>query len=205
MSEDQQAQEQNAARGEDTQAMEDTRQERSEPSIPKHRFDQVNKAKKEAEQELQRIRNEIQSREEQQAQAQGEYQQLAEKRQKKIDSLQAEVQSLKNQITRDRRYRAWTASATQSIKPAALGDAFDMITDDEWDTINIDDENAVKMLADNLAERKEYLALSPVGNGSGGSGRPVFGLKSNQGNSGKSVQTGTRKTLHFEKKRPSWK
>ncbi len=181
--------------------------QKQEPSIPKHRFDEVNKAKKQAETELSKLRNEQQQREEETAKNQGEYQQLAEKRQKTIDTLKQEVSDLKTQMVRDKRYRAWVAGASGAIKTAALGDAFEMVTEDEWATVNEDDENSIRMLAQNLAERKEYLAAGPIGAGSGGSKKPVYGLGSNNSsNNGVKTSTqGSRPTMHFKKQRPSWK
>ncbi len=184
----------------------ETPEKAAEPVIPKHRFDEVNKAKKEAEKELNKLRTDQQQREEERAQSQGEYQELAEKRQKKIDGLQKEMTDLREQMVRDRRYRAWVGGASSSIKSGAIGDAFDMITEDEWATVNEEDENSIRMLAQNLAERKEYLAASPVGAGSGGSKNPVMGLAANKTGSGAKTNTqGSRPTMHFKKSRPLWK
>jgi hypothetical protein len=187
-----------------------TNREFNTDNVPKHRFDEVNKARKDAESELQRLRDEQQTREEATAKSQGEYQQLAEKRQKKIDSLNQEVQTLKGQMVRDRRFRAWVAGASGAIKPVAIEDAFDMITDDEWATVNEDDENSVRMLAQDLASRKEYLSAGPMGAGSGGSKRPVYGLASTNakisGTDGVTISTqGSRPTMHFKPPKPSWK
>lgn len=178
-------------------------QRSQEPQIPKFRFDEVNKAKRQAESELKKLKDEQQRREEERAQSQGEYQQLAEKRQKKIESLTNEVQELKGQMVRDRRYRTWVSVASNHIKPGAIGDAFDMVTEEEWNSIDEEDENAVKMLAQNLSERKDYLSNSPIGSGSGGSKHSVFGLNSNNGE--KSGTRGSRPTMQFKKPRPLWK
>ncbi len=113
---------------------------------------------------------------------------------------------LREQMVRDRRYRSWVTGASSSIKSGAIGDAFDMITEDEWATVNEEDENSIRMLAQNLAERKEYLAASPVGAGSGGSKNPVMGLAANKTSSGAKTNTqGSRPTMHFKKSRPLWK
>jgi hypothetical protein len=107
-------------------------------------------------------------------------------------------------MVRDRRYRAWVSGASGAIKPAAIGDAFDMVTEDEWATVNEEDENSIRMLAQNLAERKEYLAAGPIGAGSGGSKKPVYGLQTNN-NGVKTSTQGSRPTMHFKKQRPTWK
>ncbi len=174
-------------------------QRRQEPSIPKHRFDEVSKRAKDAEARLQKLEAEQQQRDEQQAQAQGEYQQLAEKRQKKIDQLNSRVQELENQIVRDKRYRSFVSAANGTILPEAYDDAFSMLTEDEWASVNEDDENGVRMLAQGLAERKPYLAAAPRGSGSGGSRQPVFGIASNNGK-----QVGT-KTFQFKTPPKHWK
>jgi hypothetical protein len=202
--------------GESSAGERTTHRDFDKANAPEYRLDELNRKRKAAEdraktaeQRLQQLERSQQEQEENRAQAQGEYQQLAEKRQKKIDTLNQEVQSLKSQMVRDRRYRAWVAGASGSIKPAAIGDAFDMITEDEWATVNEDDENSVRMLAQNLAERKEYLSAGPIGAGSGGSKRPVMGLGSNNNSNNKDGvkigATGSRPTMHFKKQRPSWK
>jgi hypothetical protein len=203
----------NAQNSQDNPAERSTNREFDTENVPKHRFDEVNKAKKHAEAELASLRNEQQTREEETAKSQGEYQQLAEKRQKKIDSLSKEIGDLKSQIVRDRRFRAWVTGASGAIKPVAIEDAFDMITEDEWATVNEDDEESMRMLAQNLANRKEYLSAGPMGAGSGGSKRPVMGLGSNRDTGSGATKNGvtitgtqgSRPTMHFKKQRPSWK
>ncbi len=187
-------------------------EQKREHMIPKGRFDEEAKRRKEAERKLTEIEQVQQQREEERAQAQGEYQQLAEKRQKKIDSLQKEISDLKNQITRDSRYRVWTAAAAGVVRPNAISDAFDMVSEDEWSTVNLDDDASVRRVAQDLIDRKDYLAASPTGAGSRGSSNPVMGLKSNGGKvnlpEGSGVEVGSlgsRPTLHFKKSRKHWK
>lgn len=175
---------------------------RQEHMIPKHRFDDVSRRAKEAEKRLQTLEGEQQQREEERASQQGEYQQLADKRQKKVEQLQARVQELEGQMVRDRRYRSFVSAASGTILPEAFDDAFSMLTDDEWGGVNDEDENGVRMLAQNLAERKPYLAASPRGSGSGGSRQPVFGLQS--GNGGGQNGSGVR-PLQFAKPQKHWK
>jgi hypothetical protein len=186
-----------------------------EPTIPKHRYDEVNKRLKAAEKELGTIKQEQEQKQEQQAQQQGEWQQVAEKRQKKIDSLSQKVADLENQIVTDRRFRAWTQGANGIIRSDAIGDAFEYITEDEWQTVNEDDENSIRMLAQGLAERKSFLAGGPIGSGSGGSSRPVFGGSSNNVPSNRSVSdnrsdqhtrtlSSGRQRMNFNKNKRHW-
>lgn len=149
------------------------------PTIPKHRFDEVSKRAKEAEAQVQKMEAEQSQRDEQQAQAQGEYQKLAEKRGEALKKRDERIKELEDQITHDRRYRAFVGAATGTILPEAFDDAFGMLSNDEWSSVNESDENGVKMLAQGLAERKPYLAATTRGSGSGGSRQPVLGLKSN--------------------------
>lgn len=160
---------------------EETRPEprREEPAIPKSRFDEVNRRMKDAEKKAQDMETAQSQREEQQAQAQGEYQKLAEKRGEALVNKDARIKELENQIVTDKRYRSFVSAANGTILPEAFDDAFSMLTSDEWASVNEDDENGVRMLAQGLADRKPYLAAAPRGSGSGGSRRPVFGLESN--------------------------
>jgi hypothetical protein len=196
-----------------------TNREFDTANVPEYRLQELNQKKKAAEdrakaaeQKLEQVERAQQQHEEDTAKSQGEYQQLAEKRQKKIDSLSKEIGDLKSQIVRDRRFRAWVTGASGAIKPVAIEDAFEMITEDEWATVNEDDEESMRMLAQNLAGRKEYLSAGPMGAGSGGSKRPVMGLGSNRDTSAATKNgvtitgtQGSRPTMHFKKQRPSWK
>lgn len=174
-------------------------------TVPKYRLDQESKARKDAERELKRLRDEQSKAEEDRASKQGEWQQVAEKRQKKIDTLQGEVTNLKNQITRDRRYRMWVQASNGVVRSDALSDAFEHITEDEWQTANEEDENSVRALAQGLVERKGYLADGMVGAGSGGSSRPLIGTKTSQGNSQGTTQLSTGRTVfHLNKKQKHW-
>jgi hypothetical protein len=166
-----------------------------EPTIPKHRYDEVNKRAKAAEKELARIQQEQEQKQEQQAQQQGEWQQVAD-------------------VT-DRRFRAWTQGANGIIRSDAIGDAFEYITEDEWQTVNEEDENSIRMLAQGLAERKSFLAGGPIGSGSGGSSRPVFAGSSNNVPSNRSVSdnrsdqhtrtlSSGRQRMNFNKNKRHW-
>ncbi len=171
------AQEQNV----EQQAEERQEQQRdNEPKIPKHRFDEVSQRAKDAETRLKTLETEQQKREEEQAKNQGEYQTLAEKRQTKIEQLNSRVQELETQIVTDKRYRSFVSAANGTILPEAFDDAFSMLTSDEWSSVNEDDENGVRMLAQGLADRKPYLAAAPRGSGSGGSRQPVFTARTGQ-------------------------
>lgn len=188
---------------ETTETQETAQETRPEPSVPKHRFDELNQRMKAAEKKAKDLENAEEQRQLDKAQSVGEYQEVIKKKDKRIETLTRELHEERAGRSRDKRYRAWTEVAPSLIKANAISDAFNMITDDEWAAINEDDENSVKMLAQNLAERKEYLAAGPIGSGSRGSGQPVFGLQTN--NKGKQgTQTG-RPTMHFKKSRPSWK
>ena len=175
--------------------------------VPKYRFDEVAKRAREAEKQLAKVQQDQQQREEQQAQQQGEWQKVAEKRQSKIDQANARIQELENQIVRDKRFRAWTQGAAGTIRSDALGDAFEYVTEDEWSTVNEDDENSIRMLAQGLAERKSFLAGGPVGAGSGGSSRPVMGLSSNRDvsdNRNNTLSSGRQTFAGFKNKRKHW-
>lgn len=173
-----------------------------EPAIPKSRFDEVNRRMKEAEKKAQELETANQQRDEERAQSQGEFQQLAEKRQKKIDTLTEEVTDLKSQIVRDKRYRSFVGAASGIVLSEAYDDAFSMITEDEWSSANEDDVNSVRMLAQSIAERKSYLAAGPRGSGSGGSARPVFGAVAANGGSS---QGDGRKPFQFKSTQKHWK
>lgn len=182
-------------------------------NVPEYRLEELNRKKKdaekrakEAETKLQKLETEQQQAEEQRASQQGEYQQLAEKRQKKIDQLNTRVQELENQIVQDKRYRSFVSASNGTILPEAFDDAFSMLTDDEWSSVNEDDENGVRMLAQGLAERKPYLAAAPRGSGSGGSRQPVFGSGATRqlGNGSVDNKAGAR-PFQFKAPQKHWK
>lgn len=162
------------------EAQQDTRQSTSDAMIPKHRFDEVNGAKKEAERKLADLEAQAERRVEEAAKSQGEYQKLAEARQKKVETLEGRVKELEAQLVRGERYRAFNAASTGILLPEAVDDAFALITEDEFQSVKDGDEGAYKMLAQNLADRKPYLADGVRGAGSGGSSRPVLSLKGGQ-------------------------
>ena len=171
-----------------------------EPAIPKSRFDEINRRMKAAEKRAQELEQAQQQRDDQQAQAQGEYQKLAEKRGEALKKRDERIKELENQIVRDKRYRAFVSASNGTILPEAYDDAFSMLTEDEWASVNEDDENGVRMLAQGLAERKPYLAASPRGSGSGGSRQPVYGLNSNNNQNGSGVRP-----IQFAKAQRHWK
>lgn len=153
---------------------------REEPTIPKGRFDEVNRRMKAAEKKAADMEQAQTQREEQQAQAQGEYQKLAEKRGEALTQKDARIKELEDQIVTDKRYRSFVSAANGTILPEAFDDAFSMLTEDEWSSVNEEDENGVRMLAQGLADRKPYLAAAPRGSGSGGSRQPVFTARPGQ-------------------------
>lgn len=183
--------------------------EASDVQVPKYRFDEVSKRAKEAEKELNKLRTDNQQREEQAAQQKGEWEQVAKKRQDKIDSLNNRVKELENQIVRDKRFRAWTQGASGVIRSDALSAAFEDVSDEEWQTVSEEDENSVRMLAQGLVERRPWFAGDRIGAGSGGSSRPVLGLSSNKNNvedkRTTTLSSGRQTFAGFKKKRSHWK
>lgn len=157
-------------------------EQRQDATVPSSRLREETAKRKEAERKLQELESERQRQEEERAQNQGEYQKLAEKRAETIKQKDARIKELEGQIVRDRRYRSFVGASGGMILPDALDDAFAMLTDDEWASVDDSDAGAVKMLAQNLADRKPYLAAGPRGAGSGGSSRPVFDAKDGYGN-----------------------
>ncbi len=191
---------------EQTQAPERKQQgnQQQEHMVPKGRFDEINRRMQAAEKKAQEIESAQQQREEEQAQTQGEYKKLADKRAESLKQKDGRIKELEAQMVRDRRYRAFVTAASGTIIPEAFDDAFSMLTDDEWSSANESDENSVRMLAQNLAERKPFLADGPRGTGSGGSGRQVFGLTSNNSKaSGKKDGEG-RKAFDFKRQQRHW-
>lgn len=161
-----------------------------ERMVPYHRFREINDQKRSAEERLQAMEEEFNRQEEERSKKQGEWQQVAEKRLKKVENLERENADLKTKILRDERYRAFLGGANGVILPEALGDAFSMLTDEDFEQANTEDEGSYRMLAQNLADRKPYLATGLRGSGSRGSAHPVFG---NQQQTGK-------KRMHFKKR-----
>jgi hypothetical protein len=150
-------------------------EQKQEATVPSSRLREETRKRREAEQRLQQIEADNQRAEEERQQNQGEYQKLAETRLKALEKRDARIKELEGQITTDRRYRAFVGASSGLILPEAIADAFSMLTNDEWATVQDDDEDAVRLLAQNLAERKPYLAAGPRGAGSFGSRSPVFG------------------------------
>jgi len=181
----------------------------AEGPVASWRLREETQKRKEAEKELNQLRTQQQQREEEQATKQGEWQTVAEKRQAKIDQANTRIQELESQIVRDKRFRAWTQAASGIIRSEAMSDAFDKyLGEDDWSTVNEDDENSVRMLAQGLAERRNYLSAGPVGAGSGGSSRPVLGLSSNREVDDKrttQLSSGRQTFAGFKKKRSHWK
>lgn len=175
-----------------------------EHMVPKGRFDEINRRMQAAEKKAQDIESAQQQREEEQAQTQGEYKKLADKRAETLKQKDGRIKELETQMIRDRRYRAFVTAASGTIIPEAFDDAFSMLTDDEWASANESDENSVRMLAQNLAERKPFLADGPRGTGSGGSGRQVFGLTANNSKSSGDKQGEGRKAFTFKRQQRHW-
>ncbi len=194
------------------QAREQTREQDRAPQesqsaermVPKGRFDEVNRRMQAAEKKAKEMESAQAQREEEQAQTQGEYKQLADKRAQSLKQKDERIKELETQMVRDRRYRAFVAAASGTIIPEAFDDAFSMLTDDEWSSANESDENSVRMLAQNLAERKPFLSDGPRGTGSGGSGRQVFGLASNSSRAPGDKQGEGRKAFNFKRQQRHW-
>lgn len=183
----------------------DRKQQGNQPAehmVPKGRFDEINRRMQAAEKKAQEIESAQTQREEEQAQTQGEYKKLADKRAETLKQKDGRIKELEKQMIRDQRYRAFVTAASGTIIPEAFDDAFSMLTDDEWTSANESDENSVRMLAQNLAERKPFLADGPRGTGSGGSGRQVFGLTSNNAKGEK--QGEGRKAFQFKRQQRHW-
>jgi primosomal protein N' len=144
--------------------------------VPSWRHREETRKRQQAERALKDLQDQQAKHEEEQASKQGEWQQVAEKRKETIAKKDARIKELESQIVRDKRFRAWTQAASGTIRPDALGDAFDFVAEEEWRATNEDDENSVRALAEGLAERKPYLGTGVVGAGSGGSSRPVMGI-----------------------------
>jgi hypothetical protein len=186
-----------------------------EAYVPRDRFDDVNNKKseaerraREAEQRLQQMEAEREQQQEQRAQAQGEWQQVAEKRLKTIQQRDARIKELEAQIVRDRRYRAFVTGSSGLILGEALDDAFAMVSDDEWKSVDDQDPEAVRTLAQSLAERKPYLSAGQVrGAGSGGSKTPVLGhAGSPNGQQRQNTATvGGRQVMFKGNRRRPWK
>ena len=178
-----------------------TQQQDNEPRIPKHRLDEESRKRREAEQKLQQYEQERQQQEEQNAQQQGEYQKLAETRKNKLDKAEARIKELENQIVTGERYRTFAKAAQGVIIPDAVDDAFSMLSEDEFNNADTSDENSYRMLAQNLAERKPYLADGMRGAGSGGSARPVL----NGSGRGKAARASTIAELNRGKHKRAFK
>lgn len=164
-----------------------------------HRFEDVNRRMQEAERKAAEMEAAQQQREEEAAQQQGEYQKLAETRKNKLETAENRIKALEAQIVRDERYRAFVGGSQGVILPEALDDAFEMITEEEFKSVQPGDEGGFRMLAQNLADRKPYLADGARGAGSRGSDKPVFlqGSRQEGGSGRKNMKFNSRKR-HFK-------
>lgn len=154
------------------------RSERREPQeqnvVPSHRLREETEKRRQAEQRLQELEQKETEREEKSAKEQGEWQQVAEKRQEKVQRLEKELADLKAQVTRDARHRAFSRAANGILLSEAVDDAFEMLSEEDLKDASLEDENSWTALAQRIAERKPYLADGVRGSGSGGSGRPAL-------------------------------
>lgn len=176
-------------------------EERTEATVPSSRLREETRLRKEAEKEARTLRESQQQAEEATAQEQGKYQELAQKRQTKVEQLQTKVSELEATIVTGERYRAFSKAANGVLLPEAVDDAFLMLGDDDFSTADTNDENSYRALAQQLAERKPYLSDGVRGAGSGGSSSPIFG-----GSKGSSKPSTNRiAALNSEKKRRSFK
>lgn len=175
--------------------------------VPKWRLDEVAQEKKALEARLKEFETAEERRETERAEKTGEYTQVIQKKDKKIESLQRERDEARLELVNYKRYRTWVDAASGVVKAGALRDSFGMIDEDEWSGVDEEDENAVRALAQSLVERKEYLAENSIGAGSGGSSRPLgTRLPRESGNgSGPSVLSSGRTTFNFGPKRSHWK
>lgn len=212
---DQQDQGQNASEGNNPTAQEQGSQQSAsqgggdEPRVPKHRFDEVNKRMKDAEKALQDFHQEREQQQEDRATKQGEYQELADKRQKTIEKLKAENAQMKGDWTRERRMNVWNRAAQGIIRPEAIADAFFFLSEDELNNADESDEATFKQLAQNQVEVRTYLGVDgPRGAGSGGSDKLVLGHAGSPDGTRKqegAASAGRQPLFKREGRRPSWK
>jgi myosin heavy subunit len=176
-----------------------------EKSVPYYRFQEVNQERQQFKQRLEALEQQQQEREEQRAQKQGEFQQLAETRKKTIQQKDERIKELENQIVTDQRYRAFVGASQGVIIPEALDDAFGMLTEDDFAQASTEDPASYTSLAQQLADRKPYLAGGILrGAGSGGSAAPVIGKRN--GSTGRTLGGGREPILKGRSKRkPPWK
>ncbi len=177
--EQQQEQQQETTQAKPQQRQESPQQETA--TVPSHRLREETQKRQEAEKRLSEIENERAQHEEKQAKEQGEWQQVAEKRQQKVQTLEEELNSLKAQVTRDARHRAFSRAAQGVLLTEAVDDAFEMLSEEDLKDASLEDENSWTALSQRIAERKPYLADGHRGTGSGGSNRPVLTAQSTNG------------------------
>ncbi len=158
-----------------------------ENTIPKHRLDQESEKRKAAEQALKDLQAEhgnleskIADLERKQAEQDSDYKKLYEDEQKKVQRLQGKlsetegtVKDLRTEALRKDQRATFFEAAQGVLRPEAIGDAFAMLPADDLDATDAANADAFKKMAQDLAERKTYLADSPRGAGSGGSDRQV--------------------------------
>lgn len=143
--------------------------------IPKGRFDQINKERRELADRLAKLEGEQEAQAEERAKKQGEYQQLADKYKKQAQTEKEKRQQVEANWTRERRLNVWNRAASGIIKAEALADAFSMLSESDFSNVDEEDEAGFKRLAEQQAELRPYMADSPRGAGSGGSRSPVLG------------------------------
>jgi hypothetical protein len=173
------------------------------PMIPKGRWDETNREKKELAAKLEAIHAEREREAEERAKKQGEYQSLADKYKKQAETEKQRRLEIESSWTRERRLNVWSRASSGIIKAEAMADAFSMLDETDFENVSEEDEAGFKRLAESLADRKPYLADGPRGAGSGGSKSPV--LVGGQSSNGQQKVLGGRQPLLHGRKRPSWK
>ena len=165
--------------------------DKGEQVVPYERFKAQLDRAKEAEKQATEAQQKLDSLDEEKEKEKGEWEKLANRRQTQLDAEKKAHAETKAEFARFRRMHVWQTAADGVIKPEAIEDAYSFIDEEEWNAIDDTDVNAVRSMAQTLAEQREYLADGPRGTGSGGSGRPVF-AKAGAGGDQKGSKSGTQ-------------
>lgn len=144
-----------------------------EQTIPKSRFDQVNKAKQDAEAELAKLRKAQEDAEKAKLQEQGRIQELYEAEQKKATQLEQRLNELQTTIRRNSIKSAVEAEARKA-NFAAPEDAYLFLDLDSIETDDNGNPKGVDKLVADLAKSKSYLlGQKQVQPGNGAGPRPA--------------------------------
>lgn len=173
--------------------------------IPKGRFDQINKERRELADRLAKLEGEQEAQAEERAKKQGEYQQLADKYKKQAVAEKEKRQQIEANWTRERRRNVWNRAASGIIKAEAISDAFDMLNETDFANIDEQDEAGFTRLAEQQAELRPYMADGPRGAGSGGSRSPVLAVGNSAGPDKRTPGSKHRPLFENSTRRPSWK